>query len=182
MLDTGIRTSHVDFGGRAVKGWSAGCQGGSCEMGWLPDGVIDGTIGCNGHGTHCSSTIGGTTYGVSKSVELVAVQVLDCWGSGSEAGVLGGIQWAVDQARAGGRPAIISMSLGGDKWPAGNRAVDAAHDAGVVVVVAAGNDDADACDYSPASAVKAITVGATTSSDSRSDFSVPTADRTSDLH
>lgn len=172
VLDTGIRISHQDFGGRAKAGWSAGCEGGSCSSGYLVDGVIDGDgRDCSGHGTHCAGTIGGTTYGVSKDVELVAVQVLSCMGSGSTSGVLAGIQWAVDDAATRGKPAIISMSLGGGRSDSENRIVDAAHDAGVTVVVAAGNDDSDACDYSPASAVKAITVGSATSSDARSSFS-----------
>ena len=104
-------------------GWSAGGQNGGCDSGYLEDGVINGDgNGCSGHGTHCAGTIGGATYGVSKDVELVAVQVLSCFGSGSTAGVLAGIQWAVDDAQTRGKPAIISMSLGGGRSDSGGRA------------------------------------------------------------
>ena len=120
--------------------------------------------GCNGHGTHCASTVGGTAYGVAKDVTLVTVQVLSCAGSGSTTGVIAGIEWAVDDAAAHPEMmAVISMSIGGGFSTAENLAIKAAHEANVLVVVAAGNDNSDACQSSPASAPEAVTVGSTTS-------------------
>jgi len=177
VLDTGVRVGHQDFGGRAQGGWSASCPTGSesaCGSNWLYQGVIDSSSSsCSGHGTHCASTIGGEAYGVAKGTTIVSVQVLSCAGSGSGAGVIAGIEWAVRDATENhpNERAIISMSLGGGASTAENLAVKAAHDANVLVVVAAGNDNDDACNYSPASAQQAITVGSTTSSDSRSGFS-----------
>jgi len=178
ILDTGVRITNEDFGGRAVPGWSAGCDSESGCSGWNYQGVIDDANPCHWHGTHCASTAGGTTYGVAKEATIVTVQVLSCSGSGSYSQVMEGIQWAVDDANSpenSGQASVISMSLGGGFSQAVNDEVDAAVEAGVAVVVAAGNDDWDACDggtkVSPASAEKAITVGATTSSDERSSFS-----------
>lgn len=174
VLDTGIRISHDDFGGRAEAGWSAGCRTNneaSCGS-WVFEGVIDdSSSSCSGHGTHCASTIGGTTYGVSKGVTVVAVQVLSCGGSGATSGIIEGIEWAVADARARGKPAIISMSLGGGGGGRFDSIVAWAADQGVLTVVAAGNSDADACNFSPASAPLALTVGATTRTDAKSSFS-----------
>ena len=130
VIDTGIRTTHVDFGGQATSGFDA-IDGGPADD-------------CNGHGTHVSGTVGGTTYGVAKDVSLVAVRVLNCEGSGTNAQVISGIEWAIGN-HAAGQPAVANMSLGG----AANTAIDTAirnlHNDGVTVVVAAGNETADAC-------------------------------------
>jgi len=147
IVDTGILTTHNDFQGRATFGFKA-------ESGWSNS---DG----NGHGTHVASTVGGKKYGIAKKVELVAVKVLGDNGSGSWAGVIAGIDYVADQHQRKGKPSTANLSLGGARNQAINLAVDAAVDSGVVFVVAAGNDNGDACLYSPASAPKAISVGAT---------------------
>ena len=143
VLDTGIRTSHTQFGGRAVAGFDA--FGGTGQD-------------CHGHGTHVAGTIGGSTYGVAKGVRLVAVRVLDCAGSGSWSGIIAGIDW-VTYTRTG--PSVANMSLGGGLNSAVNDAVARSTARGVTHVVAAGNDNQNACGYSPASAPSAITVAAT---------------------
>ena len=155
IIDTGIRTAHVDFGGRASVG---------------TDAIGDGQNGqdCNGHGTHVSGTVGGAEYGIARSVTLVAVRVLDCGGSGSYAGVIAGIDW-VTQNRI--LPAVANMSLGGGFSNSLNQALTNSVNAGVVYAVAAGNSNANACNYSPSSAAAAMTVGSTTSTDARSSFS-----------
>jgi serine protease len=155
VIDTGIRTTHNLFGGRASSGFTA-----------INDG--NGTNDCNGHGTHVSGTIGSSTYGVAKNVNLVAVRVLGCTGSGSNSGVIAGIDWVTANHVS---PAVANMSLGGGASTATDNAVNAAVASGVTMAVAAGNDNADACGFSPARAANAITVGSTTSSDARSSFS-----------
>jgi len=143
----GIYTAHPDFGGRATWGTN----------------TIDTTNSdCNGHGTHVAGTVGGTTFGVAKKVNLIAVKVLDCGGSGSYAAVISGIDWATAQHQKSGKTtSVANMSLGGGKSTAVNQAVAAAVAGGVVMVVAAGNSNADACNTSPASEPTAITVGST---------------------
>ena len=176
ILDTGVRTSHSDFGGRAIAGWSAGCRTGSesaCGGIWHPGGAIppEATT-CNGHGTHCASTAAGSDYGVAKGAIIISVQVLSCSGTGSGSGIIAGIEWAVADALANPTaPSVISMSLGGGKSNSVNTAVSAAVAAGVSVVAAAGNENQDACNRSPGSAAAAITVGSTASDDSKSGFS-----------
>jgi serine protease len=155
VIDTGIRASHGDFGGRAASGYDA-----------VGDG--NGTSDCNGHGTHVSGTIGGATYGVAKGVKLVAVRVLGCSGSGTWSGVISGINW-VAQNHSG--PSVANMSLGGGPSAAVDQAVAGAVASGVTFAVAAGNNGTDACGSSPAREPSAITVGATTSSDARASFS-----------
>jgi len=118
---------------------------------------------CNGHGTHVAGTVGGKTYGVAKQVELVAVKVLGCTGSGTNAGVISGINWAASNRK--GRPGVANMSLGGGKNKATNDAVAAAVKTGLTFAVAAGNENQDACNVSPASEPSAITVGSTEVSD-----------------
>jgi len=129
--------------------------------------VITDAHSCNGHGTHCASTVGGVDYGVAAGATIVTVQVLTCEGWGSDADIMAGIDWAVADAASRGKPAVISMSLGG--WGA-NRydgVIGRAHQRGVLTVVAAGNDDDDACSYSPASTPLAVTVGSTNVNDEK---------------
>lgn len=155
VIDTGIRASHVDLGGRVLPGYTA-----------INDAY--GTSDCNGHGTHVAGTVGGNTWGVAKGVGLVPVRVLDCTGAGSYSGVIAGIDWVASQTH---RPAVANLSLGGPASSTLDAAVNGAISKGTTLVVAAGNDNANACNYSPARAVDAITVGASTSSDARASYS-----------
>lgn len=155
VIDTGILSTHNEFGGRV--------QGGTT---FVNDGR--GTSDCNGHGTHVSGTLGGVTYGVAKSVTLVPVRVFACTGGATNSTVAAAIDWVrVNHVK----PAVVNMSLSG----AANSTVDTAANnlvnAGVTVVVAAGNDSQSACNFSPARVANAVTVGATNSSDARSSFS-----------
>jgi subtilisin family serine protease len=153
IIDTGIRVTHTEFGGRASIGTDT--VGGSGND-------------CNGHGTHVAGTVGGSTYGVAKSVSLVAVRVLNCAGSGSNAGVIAGVDWVT--AHHSG-PSVANMSLGGSVSTALDTAVRNSIASGVTYAVAAGNSNTNACNGSPARTAEALTVGATTSSDARSSFS-----------
>jgi subtilisin family serine protease len=154
VIDTGIRTSHTQFGGRASNVFDA--FGGS-------------GADCNGHGTHVAGTIGGSTYGVAKSSMPRGVRVLDCNGSGSNSGVIAGVDWVRLNHIA---PAVANMSLGGGASTALDTAVNNLHNANVTIAVAAGNNNgANACNSSPARAANAITVGSTTTTDARSSFS-----------
>jgi subtilisin family serine protease len=155
IIDTGIRTAHNEFGGRASGGFTA-----------INDG--NGSNDCNGHGTHVAGTVGGSTYGVAQNVSLVAVRVLNCSGSGTTSGVIAGIDWVTANRAAA---SVANMSLGGGFSSTLNAAVSNSIAAGVTYAVAAGNSNANACNYSPASAPAAITVGSTTSSDGKSSFS-----------
>jgi cerevisin len=164
VIDTGVNVDHEQFGGRAV--WGA----------TIPSGDTD-TDG-NGHGTHCAGTIGSEDYGVSKKAKIVAVKVLKSNGSGTMADVVKGVEFAANAhikeakaAKSGFKGSTANMSLGGGKSPALDLAVNAAVKAGLHFAVAAGNDNADACNYSPAAAENAITVGASTLSDGRAYFS-----------
>ncbi|WP_242418554.1 S8 family peptidase, partial [Frankia sp. CpI1-P] len=123
-----------------------------------------GTDDCNGHGTHVAGTVGGSTYGVAKSVRLVAVRVLDCDGFGTVSGVIAGIDWITAHHAS---PAVVNMSLEGDASRALDLAVRQSINAGLTYSVSAGNGGSDACDFSPARLPRAITVGATTADDSR---------------
>src|SRR5881396_164027 len=155
IIDTGIRTTHVDFGGRAVGAYTA-----------IADG--NGTNDCNGHGTHVAGIVGGTTYGVAKGAALYAVRVLDCNGYGAYSGIIAAIDW-VSQNR--GLPAVANMSLGGPASTALNDALQNSINAGVTYAVAAGNESDDACKDSPASAPQALTVGATDKLDAQASYS-----------
>ncbi|KAI4274373.1 MAG: hypothetical protein L6R38_006113 [Xanthoria sp. 2 TBL-2021] len=168
VIDTGTNYEHVDFEGRAH--WGKTIPAGD------PD--EDG----NGHGTHCSGTIAGKKYGVAKKANVYAVKVLKSNGSGSMSDVVKGVEWAairhadnVKAAKAGKKKGFkgstANMSLGGGKSPTLDLAVNAAVDLGLHFAVAAGNDNADSCNYSPASADKAVTVGASTIGDERAYFS-----------
>ncbi len=155
IIDTGIRRTHNDFGGRAFAGYDA-----------IGDG--QNSNDCNGHGTHVAGTVGGTVYGVAKAVRLYAVRVLNCSGSGTNSGVIAGVNWVTSNHV---KPAVANMSLGGGASSALDTAVNNSINAGVTYVVAAGNSNANACNSSPARVPAAITVGSTTSTDARSSFS-----------
>jgi len=148
IIDTGIYTAHNDFNGRAVWGFSA-------DPSWSK-------TDDHGHGTHVASTVGGTRHGVCKAVNLIAVRVLGPDGFGTTAGVIAGVNWCVsdNNANGRGRRAVGNMSLGGGLSTALNSAVNAASLGGVIIVAAAGNDNRDACNGSPASATNCISVGA----------------------
>jgi len=156
IIDTGIRASHNEFSGRVSSGYTA-----------INDGR--GTGDCNGHGTHVGGTVGGETYGVAQDVSLVAVRVLGCDGSGTTSGVIAGVDWVTADASGS---SVANMSLGGGASTALDSAVDNSIDSGVAYAVAAGNDyGANACNSSPARVSDALTVGSSTSSDTRSSFS-----------
>ena len=155
IIDTGIRRTHTQFGGRAFSGFSA-----------IADGR--GTTDCNGHGTHVAGTVGGSTYGIAKSVRLYAVRVLSCSGSGSTSGVIAGVDWVT---RNHVKPAVANMSLGGGASTSLDTAVRNSIAAGVTYAVAAGNSNVNASNSSPARVGEAITVGSSTRTDTRSSFS-----------
>jgi len=156
VIDTGILTTHNDFGGRAAAVYNA----------------ITGESGqdLNGHGTHCAGTIGGTTYGVAKQVALKAVKVLSASGSGSTTGVVAGVNYVTNN-KSGTRKSVASMSLGGGAATTLDTAVQNSIASGVPYAIAAGNDNANACNYSPARVATAVTVGATTNTDARASYS-----------
>jgi subtilisin family serine protease len=153
VIDTGILTSHTQFGGRAANVFDA--FGGNGQD-------------CNGHGTHVAGTIGGSTFGVAKSVNLRGVRVLNCSGSGTNSGVIAGVDFVRLNRQ---NPAVANMSLGGGASSALDTAVNNLSNSGVAIAVAAGNSNTNACNSSPARAANAITVGSTTTSDARSSFS-----------
>ncbi|MFC5291158.1 S8 family peptidase [Actinokineospora guangxiensis] len=156
VLDTGIRTTHRDFGGRAVWGTNTVGDGNNTD--------------CNGHGTHVAGTVGGTSYGIAKSVRLVAVKVLSCSGSGSWAGVIAGIDWVTNHHTSG--PAVANMSLGGSGTNASlENAVRRSIADGVTYALASGNSNSNACNFTPARTPEAITVNASTNTDARASFS-----------
>ena len=155
IVDTGINSGSNDFAGRILAGRD----------------FVDGDANpedCNGHGTHVAGTVAGTVYGIAKAAKVVAVRVLGCSGSGSTSGVIAGVDWVASNAI---KPAVANMSLGGGLSLTLNAAVARAVDAGVTFAVAAGNSNADACQSSPSSEPKALTVGATTSSDAKASYS-----------
>jgi subtilisin family serine protease len=152
ILDTGINTSHPDFGGRAAVAFDA--LGG------------DG-IDCNGHGTHVAGTIGSTSYGVAKGVALRGVRVLGCDGSGTTADVIAGVDWVGNNSP---EPSVANMSLSVAKSAALKQAVAALSNSGVSVAVAAGDSSANACNSSPSGTSEAITVAASAIDDSSASF------------
>jgi subtilisin family serine protease len=155
VIDTGIRATHTDFGGRASIG---------------TDTVGDGRNGvdCNGHGTHVAGTVGGSTWGVAKGVQIVAVRVLNCAGSGTNAGVIAGVDWVTANSI---KPAVANMSLGGGISTALDTAVRNSIASGVTYALAAGNSNANACNSSPSRVTEAVVVGASTRTDARASFS-----------
>jgi subtilisin family serine protease len=155
IIDSGIRITHSEFGGRATADYSI-----------IDDGY--GAIGCNWHGTHVAGIVGGETAGVAKDVLLHSVRILDCNAAGSVSGAVEGIDWVIANQVA---PAVINLSVAASSSQVLTDAVDRAIAAGITVVVAAGNNAADACNFSPANATAAITVGATNSGDQQADFS-----------
>jgi cerevisin len=164
VIDTGTNVDHVDFEGRAH--WGKTIPSGDADQ--------DG----NGHGTHCSGTVGGKKYGVAKKANIYAVKVLRSNGSGTMSDVVKGVEFAAEAhlkkvaaAKKNFKGSAANMSLGGGKSPALDQAVNAAVGLGLNFAVAAGNDNADACDYSPAAAARAVTVGASTLGDERAYFS-----------
>ena len=157
IIDTGIRATHTQFAGRVISGFTA-----------INDGL--GTNDGNGHGTHVSGTVGGSTYGVAKNVTLVAVRVLDSSGSGTNSGVIAGVDFVTSDHQAG-QPAVANMSLGGGISSALDTAVTNSINDGVTYAIAAGNENQNACNTSPARVASAITVGSTTMTDARSSFS-----------
>jgi subtilisin family serine protease len=153
VIDTGIRFTHTEFGGRAVPGYDVFGGNGS---------------DCNGHGTHVAGTAGGSTYGVAKGVNLISVRVLDCYGNGTTSGVIAGVDW-VTTNHVG--LSVANMSLGGPANTALDNAVRNSLAAGVTYVIAAGNNNANACNYSPARVTDALIVGNVNSSDTRNSTS-----------
>jgi subtilisin family serine protease len=156
IIDTGIRATHTQFGGRASLDF---------------DSIGDGQNGndCNGHGTHVAGTVGGSTYGVAKGVTLHAVRVLDCGGNGTDSTVIAGVDWVTAHRIT---PAVANMSLGGGASTALDTSVQNSINAGVTYAIAAGNDyGVDACTESPGRVAAALTVGSSTSVDAKSDFS-----------
>ncbi|MDF6022789.1 S8 family peptidase [Streptomyces sp. JH34] len=155
ILDTGIESAHSEFGGRVGAGYDA---------------IGDGRDGedCNGHGTHVAGTVAGATYGVAPAASLVPVRVLNCEGSGTWAGIIAGLDWIAQNAE---QPAVVNASLGGPASSAVDDAFDALAAEGTLPVVAAGNEDQDACDVSPARADGVLAVGASDDRDRQATFS-----------
>lgn len=153
IIDSGIQTSHPDFGGRATAVYDA--FGGNGQD-------------CNGHGTHVAGTVGGARYGVAKGVYLRAVRVLGCNGSGSWSGIIAGINWVANNHV---KPAVANMSLGGGYSASVNTAVTNMINRGVFTAVAAGNSNQNACNFSPASAPGTLTLAASDRNDVKASFS-----------
>ncbi|MFE9634269.1 S8 family peptidase [Streptomyces sp. NPDC006463] len=157
ILDTGIDYKHTEFDGRASFGFDA-----------MPDAAIQRGQDCQGHGTHVAGIVGGKTHGVATKANLISVRVLGCDGKGSYSGILAGLDWVAKNAK---QPAVLNASLGGPKSEAINNAANAVSDAGILPVIAAGNESQDACNVSPASASRVLTIAATNRYDEETSFS-----------
>lgn len=157
VVDTGVRSTHVELSGRVESGFSS-----------VSDGF--GTLDCNGHGTHVAGITAGSTFGVAKDATVVPVRVLGCQGEGTLSGVLSGLDWIVKN-HAPGTPGVVNMSLGGLASSTLDSAVQSMINRGITVVVAAGNSSSDACLYSPARVPGAITVAASARNDVFASFS-----------
>lgn len=178
IVDTGIRSDHRDFSGRLGEGVNTSDDPKQPPAGLLDpifeilfgkkENPNDPTADCNGHGTHVAGTVGGSEWGVAKGATLHAVRVLNCEGAGSNSTVIGGLEWIANNVK---HPAVVNMSLGGGASKAIDEAVENLIKKGITVVVAAGNDDKDACESSPARAKPAITVAASNNKDGRASFS-----------
>ncbi|RKP06585.1 peptidase S8/S53 domain-containing protein [Thamnocephalis sphaerospora] len=155
VIDTGIQANHTDFGGRATFAKSFVTSEADADL--------------HGHGTHVAGTIASKTYGVAKKARVFGIKVMDARGSGSDANVIAGIQYAVKNGRPG--KTVINMSLGGRKSSAVDSAVAAAANAGIAVIVAAGNEKKDACNGSPSGSDKVLTVAASDRTDAQASFS-----------
>jgi subtilisin family serine protease len=153
IIDSGIRVTHQDFGGRAKFVFNA---------------IDDIDTDCNGHGTHVAGTVGGKAFGVAKNVKLFAVKVVDCDGAGDAASIITGVNFVTQNAK---KPAVANVSLGGPADPAIDAAIDGSIKAGITYAIAAGNENQNACNDSPARVPGAVTVGAVDQDDQRADFS-----------
>lgn len=156
IADTGVFVNHTEFGGRARWGGTFG---------------VTGSADGHGHGTHCAGTAAGARFGVAKNASIIAVKVLSDGGSGSVSGIVTGLNWILEQVQASGRPSIVSMSLGGGANSVLDNGVASLTAAGIHVAVAAGNDNWDAVNTSPARTPSAVTVGASTITDTKASFS-----------
>ncbi|MEY3846629.1 MAG: hypothetical protein RJA66_896 [Actinomycetota bacterium] len=157
IVDTGVMATNPEFEGRILPGFDA-----------LGENLQ--SADCHGHGTHVAGTVAGTKFGVAKAATIVPVRVLGCSGSGSTSGILKALDWILANNPAG-TPALVSMSIGGGKQPLFNDGIKKLYDGGILPIVAAGNSNADACNYSPSSTPDAVTVGASDSSDNRASYS-----------
>jgi subtilisin family serine protease len=155
IIDTGVLITHTTFGGRASHGRDTVSEDND-------------STDCHGHGTHVAGTVGGSQYGVAKAVQIVGVRVLNCAGSGTTTDIVQGVDWVTANAI---KPAVANMSLGGGGNTSIDNAVANSIASGITYAIAAGNSNANACNYSPARVGTAITAGATQSNDARSSFS-----------
>lgn len=157
IVDTGVMATNPEFEGRILPGFDA-----------LGENLQ--SADCHGHGTHVAGTVAGTKFGVAKAATIVPVRVLGCSGSGSTSGILKALDWILANNPVG-TPALVSMSIGGGKQPLFNDGIKKLYDGGILPIVAAGNSNADACNYSPSSTPDALTVGASDVNDSRASYS-----------